>query len=53
MVADLKQLIENAMIKNIDTDNFGDNIEAARVFNCHNLKEALYLYGRKHLKELY
>lgn len=30
------------MIKNIDIDNFEDNLEISKVFDCYILKEALY-----------
>lgn len=45
LIDDLKQLIEMKLIKNIDNDNFRDNMQLARTFECNILREALYLYG--------
>mmetsp|Transcript_40306 Transcript_40306/g.38778 ORF Transcript_40306/g.38778 Transcript_40306/m.38778 type:complete len:175 (-) Transcript_40306:32-556(-) len=53
ILTDLKQLLEQAMIKNVDLDNFEDTLVLARHFECHQLKQAMLLYAQKHYNELY
>lgn len=47
MTNDLKLILQNIMSKNIDIDNFVDNMELARVFECNILKEELINFGKK------
>ena len=53
LVPDLRQVLEQVIIANIDLDNYSDNIEVAKSFEYKLLKEALYVYGRKYYQELY
>lgn len=53
MLNDLKKNLEQLLSGNIDADNFVDNIEIARAFDCNSLKEELYLFGQKNFKTLY
>lgn len=53
LLPDLKQLLEQIMISNIDLDSFPDSIQVARNYDCKFLREALYIFGRKHYQELY
>lgn len=53
MLPDLRQLLEQIMVGNLDMDNFPDCIQLARDYECKILREALYMYGRKNYNELY
>lgn len=41
------------MAQSISVDNFIDNFEIARDFNCYYLKEQLSLFGKKNYQTLY
>ena len=47
LLPDLRQILESVVLKNVDSENFFDTILLARKYDLKNLREALYLYGRK------
>lgn len=53
LLYDLKQLLEQLIIKNIDFDNFSETMNIARAYECRVLKEALYQFGQKNYQILY
>ena len=53
LLPDLKQPLEQIMISNIDLDSLPESIQVARTYDCKFLREALYIFGRKHYLELY
>ena len=53
LLPDLRQLLEGVVLKNLDAENFFDTILLTRKYDLKNLREALYLYGRKNYQDLY
>ena len=53
MLPDLRQMLEQVIIGNLDLDNFSETFEVAKSFDCKVVREALYLFGRKNYQELY
>lgn len=53
LLPDLRQVLEQVIITNLDLDNFAETFDVAKSFDCKVLREALYLYGRKNYQELY
>lgn len=53
MLPDLRQVLEQVIIGNLDLDNFSETFEVAKSFDCKVVREALYLFGRKNYQELY
>lgn len=45
LLPDMKQLIEQIMVRNIDFDNFGESMQISRSFDCKILKDNLFLFG--------
>lgn len=53
LIPDMKQLIEQIIIKNLDIENFSDSMQIARSFDCKILREAIYLFAKKNYQTLY
>lgn len=53
LLPDLRQLLESVVQKNVDFENFFDTILLTRKYDLKNLREALFLFGRKNYQELY
>eukprot|EP00347_Sterkiella_histriomuscorum_P013186 403365679 len=53
LLYDVKQLLEQTMIKNIDNENFAETMQVVRAFDCKILREALFLHAKKNYQTLY